>query len=175
VSLQLDSYLVQSTGAYPTFDPALVRLTQPLGWFTRWIGVGTSSGFAAGSGTFTVMMNDPVIWALFVPAIAFVVWTAYRRRLPEYWLIAGSFAILYGFFALVDRPIYVYSALSVVPLGAMALGFASGRLLKKWAFVLLGAAVVWSLYLYPLTSALTVPLAPYSWLLSRVGLLGGGG
>jgi dolichyl-phosphate-mannose-protein mannosyltransferase len=171
-SLQTDSFLVQQTGAYPAFDSALAPLIGPAGWFTRWLAVWTSSGVAAGRGSFTVMMNDPVIWWLFIPAVGYVCWVAWRRRAPELLLLGGSFIILYGFFVSVERPIYLYSALSIVPLGAMATGFAAGRLLRRWSLALLGAVVVWSAYLYPLTSAVSVPVAPYAWLLSLLGVTG---
>lgn len=165
-ALQLDSYLVQQSGAYPTFDQALAPLTGPSGWFVRWMGVGTSSG----TGTYTAIMNDPVLWALFVPAIAYVAFIAFRRGLPELWLLAATFAVLYVFFVAVDRPIYLYSALPIVPLGFMAVGYASCRLLRRWSTVFLAVALAWSLYLYPLTSAVSVPVAPYAWLLGHVGL-----
>lgn len=168
--VQLDSFLVQRTGEYPAFDPALDVITGPAGWFFRWIGVGTNPLVR----TFTVIMNDPVLWVLFVPGVAFLLWMAYKRRLPEYWLLGGSFVVLYTFFITANRPIYLYSALSIVPLGFMAVGYSSGRLLRRWSLPLLAAAVIWSAYLYPLTSAVTVPLAPYAWLLEKVGMLGGG-
>lgn len=170
-SLQVDSYLVQLSGTYPTFDPALSGLTGPGGWFIRWIGLGSESG----ANTFAVIMNNPVLWCLFLPAIAYVGWIAYRRRLPEFWMLSISFIVLYGFFVTADRPIYLYSALPLVPLGFMAVGYAAARLLRRNSLFVLAAAAAWSAYLYPLTSAITVPLAPYAWLLARVGLSGGGG
>lgn len=170
VALQVDSFLVQRTSAYPAFDPALAPLIGPERWFFGWVGVSTNTAVR----TFTVIMNDPVLWAFFIPAMAYLAWIAFRRRLPEHWLIFGTFATLYAFFVLVDRPIYLYSAIPLVPLGFMAVGYAASRLLRRWAVPALAAAVAWSLYLYPLTSAIQVPLTPYAWLLTRVGMGGGG-
>lgn len=170
IAVQVDSFLVQRSAAYPAFDPALAPLVGPERWFVEWVGVSTNTAVR----TFTVIMNDPVLWALFVPAMVYLAWIAFRRRLPEHALIVGTFASLYAFFVLVDRPIYLYSALPLVPLGFMAVAYASSRLLRHWAVPLLFAAAAWSLYLYPLTSALQVPLAPYAWLLMRVGMGGGG-
>lgn len=170
-SLQVDAFLVQQSATYPAFDPALSPLTGPGGWFVRWMGVG-STGIGQ---AYTVIMNNPVLWVLFVPAIAFLGWTAYRRRLPEYWLLASVFVLLYAFFVSVERPIYLYSALPLVPIGFAAVGFASGRLLRKWSLLLLALAVAWCAYLYPLTSAVPVANGAYAWLLPKVGLTGGDG
>ncbi|MHB9003603.1 MAG: glycosyltransferase family 39 protein [Coriobacteriia bacterium] len=173
-AIQLDAFILQGSGAFPTFDPALTPLTGSSRWFVQWMGVGTSSTAVEGSGAFTVIMNDPVVWILFLPAIAYLMWSAYRRRSIEYWLVVGTFIVLYGFFVVVNRPIYLYSAMAVVPFGALALSYAVGRFFRRRSFYALGALLVWSLYLYPLTSGLTVPLWAYAWLLAKFGLAGGG-
>lgn len=171
-SYQLDSFLVQRTASYPAFDPALAPLVGPEGWFTRWMAVSATQFSNGGRGAFTVMMNDPFVWALFVPAAAFLGWQAWRRRLPEAWLLVGVFAVLYAFFLAVERPIYLYSALCLVPVGAIAVGNAVGRLLGRRSLLLLAAVMLWSAYLYPLTSSIPVPVAAYRWPLTALGVTG---
>lgn len=173
-SVQWDSFVLQGTGVFPTFDPALDPLTGAGRWFVQWMGVGTTSTLSEGtSGVFTVIMNDPIVWLLTVPAVGYLLWWAYRHRREEILLIGVTFVVLYAFFALVDRPIYLYSAITVVPFGFMALGWAVGRLLKRRALLVLGAVAAWGLYLYPLTSAVRVPLWAYGWLLQTLGIAGG--
>lgn len=175
VGVQWDAFVLQGTGVFPSFDSALDPLTGAGQWFWRWMGVGTTSSVAEGeSGVFTVIMNDPAVWFLMVPAIGYLLWWAYRNKRDEYLLIGGTFVVLYAFFTLVDRPIYLYSAIAVLPFGFMALGWAAGRLLQKRALVALGVAAAWGLYLYPLTSAVRVPLWAYGWLLQTLGVAGGG-
>lgn len=174
-SVQWDAFVLQGTGVFPTFDAALDPLTGAGRWLMQWMGVGTTTTLAEGtSGVFTVIMNDPVVWLFTAPAVVYLLWWAYRSKRAEYLLIGGTYVVLYAFFALVDRPIYLYSAIAVVPFGFMALGWALGRLLRRRALVALALLVAWGVYLYPLTSAVRVPLWAYGWLLEILGVVGAG-
>ena len=170
-ALQFDALQLQSAGAFPTFADVFAPLAGAEGWFVRWMGIAHGAGAATGS-TVAVgaIMNDPVVWALFVPAVAYLLWTAIRARRVDHALIASAFLVLYGFFVTAQRDIFLYSALSVAPLGFLALGFAAGRIFKQRSPLVLAALGAWSLYLYPLTSAIAVPLGPYAWLLEKLGM-----
>lgn len=171
IALQADALVLQGAGAFPTFSEVFAPLAGAGGWFVRWMGiahgVGTQTGSTVAVGA---IMNDPVVWVLFMPAVAYVLWTAIRSKRVDHLLVGGSFVVLYLFFLTAQRDIFLYSAISVVPFGFLALGFTSGRVLKRRSPVLLAVLALWSLYLYPLTSAIAVPLAPYAWLLGKIGM-----
>lgn len=170
-ALQWDALQLQSAGAFPTFAEVFAPLAGAEGWFVRWMGIAHGVGERTGStGAVGAIMNDPVVWVLFVPAVAYLLWFAVRTKRVEYMLIGGAFVALYGFFLTAQRDIFLYSAMSVAPLGFMALGFAVGRLFKRRSPIVLAVLGAWSLYLYPLTSAIVVPLGPYAWLLEKLGL-----
>lgn len=168
LSLQFDA--VRAQGAGFVFEPALARFAGPGRWFTGWVGGGERIGSNGGWATYTVMMNDPLLWALFLPAAIYLVVLGVRERDRGWVLIGGTFLALYAFFLSVSRPIILYSALSVTPFGFMVLAFAARRLLQERAKVFLWVGVVWSVYLYPLAAGAWCPVWMYRWLLRVMGV-----
>jgi len=118
------------------------------------------------------MANDPVVWIIFVPAVACLLYEGWKRRQFGWVYVGVTFASLYLFFVLASRPILVYSALVIVPFGCLALGYAVDRLPKRLRWASLAFFILWGLYLYPLAAGIAVPLQPYQWLLQRVTTVG---
>jgi len=169
---QRDAFAVQST-SFSGFTPFLQNIVDPEGWMIRWVGLALRRPSDGGE-VVTLMVNNPVIWVLFLPAIVWLLYRGVMTRRAGWVLVALAFVVTYGFFVLTSRPILLYSALAIVPLGALAIAYAADSIggLVKWVF--LAAATAWALYLYPLAAGLGVPLQPYSWLLERVATVGVG-
>jgi hypothetical protein len=100
-----------------------------------------------------------------LPAVVYTLWVGIRDRSPGLLVVAGTFATTYAFFALTSRPIFLYASLSLVPLGFIATCYAVDCLARRWEWPALGVAVLWSLYLLPVTKGLHVPQEAYGWLI----------
>jgi dolichyl-phosphate-mannose-protein mannosyltransferase len=164
ISYHVDALVIQSSGLKGFYG--LETIAHPSRWFTAWMGMGGNSYLPSSYG---LIFNDMPVWLLFAPAVAYLLWTAYQRRDMAEFLIGGCFVVLYAFFLSANRPIFLYSALPLLPFGFIALGIAVDRLLgerARWAF--LAVAVAWSLYLYPIASGVPVRAAAYRWLLPRL-------
>ncbi len=160
VQLQIDAVRVQ--GAAFGFAQ-LDALAGPSRWMSVFVDAAMPLGLPAG-GAETVMTSDPVLWFAFVPLSIFGAWASIRRRDVGLAALAGSFLLLFGFFVVSPRPIYLYSAIVVVPFGLLASTYAVGRLPGRWKWWALGVAVVWSLYLFPLAMSLPFSKALYPFL-----------
>lgn len=165
IILNVNAFRIQASGL-PGMFLELEPIAGPWRWFTGWVGVVVT---AYRPGSFAAMFNDPPVWSLFVPATAYLLWRGYKMRSAPVLLIGGSFALLYVFFLNANRPIMLYSALPLLPFGAMALGFTADRILGKKAWLFLAIAATWSVYLFPLASGVPVSRWAYGWLLARLG------
>lgn len=169
-ALQLDAFRVQGAG-FAGFNPALSAITGPARWFTSWVGIALQRSAASG-GHASLVANDPIVWFLFVPAVGYQLVRALRDRRSDAFVLAAIPVLLYGFFLISPRPILLYSALTVVPFGGLALAHALDRLPCRAGWLALGALSAWGLYLYPLASGLA-RMGPYAWILERVTVIGG--
>lgn len=166
IGLHLDAFAVQGSGFVQSAGQ-LASLAGPGKWFLGWVGAAAPQ---RGSTAYAVMTSNPPLWILFLPAVGYLAYIALKRRVWSWGIVAACFIALYLFFLAVQRSILLYSALPLVPFGFLALGFCAERLLKRWSWTFLGVAVAWSLYLYPVTSAIPVPLGLYAWLLRLLGV-----
>lgn len=169
-SLHIDTYLVQTAGIFPNFDPAILRLAGARRWFTGWVGAGNAISAASDAREVTVMTNNPAIWFLFIPSMIVLARDAWHRRDAGLTAVIASFLALYLLFAVVPRDVMVYSALAVIPFGFLALGLALSKMPQRASFAVLAALVAWSGYLLPLMMATNLAGSPYRWLLSRLGM-----
>jgi dolichyl-phosphate-mannose-protein mannosyltransferase len=162
VSLQRDALLSQgaaNAAVYPS-----LALSGPGRWFVSVVAGGPSTPVVGDIARYSVMMNDPVLWVLFVPAVAYLLWVSVTRRRAVGILLGGTFVLLYGFFVSSPRPIFLYSASAIIGLGFIAVGFAVDRLARQWEWKLLAGAAAWSLYLYPFVSGAAVQTSLYAWI-----------
>lgn len=163
-SLNVDALVIQTSGLKGFAH--LVQLAGPWRWFARWTGVVVTGDLP---GSYAPIFNDLPVWLMFVPAVGYLLWRGCVKRNESVLLVGGSFALLYAFFLTVRRPILLYSSLPLLPFGAMALGFLAESVFRRRAWVFLGAAVAWSVYLFPFASGVPVPAWAYGWLLARLG------
>ena len=131
-------------------------------WFTRpLVYTLVSQDIGGGMGVNVIYLNQPVLWPLVLPAMGFAAYRAVKARDMELGLIAAVFALTYAVFVPVHRPVFMHSALAVLPLGylavAYALGEAMARLSVRWHYAMCGLVVAMGLYLAPVTCGMPVP------------------
>ncbi len=152
------------------FDAVLFKLGTPARWFLSQVGVSIRIGDPAGE-RFLVIASDLPVWILVLPAMAYMAFVAWRERRWEVAAVPAAFALLYVPFLLADRPIFLYSALAVLPVALLGVAFAAGRILRRGAPAFAAAAVLWGLYLRPLAVAAPIDRSRYEAVLERVELI----
>jgi hypothetical protein len=118
-----------------------------------------------------VYTNDLPIWAWTISAVVAMAWRSARSRTLSLALPAIFFGALYALFLFVDRPVFIYSAIPLVPFALTAIAFWVTRVSERlgpWSYrAMVALALAWNLYLYPLVSTKAVPLGPYRALLEH--------
>jgi hypothetical protein len=75
-----------------------------------------------------IAITNPLVWLLTLPAMAFLARRAWRDRRAEDALLVALFAATYAPFLLTSRPIWVHSALAVLPFALVAVAVLVVRL-----------------------------------------------
>jgi len=145
----------------------------PSSWFVRPILFGFRIPAEGSMTQYVVFMNNMPWLLLTLPALLVLAWGLYRNRGPlPIALLLAVFVSTYVQFLIVQRPIFLYSSLALVPFAALAIagvyvqmtaGIGRRNLTVGWAA---GAVTIVGLYLYPLITMKHVPEAMYHPLLS---------
>ncbi len=144
------------------FDPLLAAIGTPTHWFVAPVGLGFQVGGQGSWQSFMVLMNNPPVWILLIPALVYMIVRGAKTRRADYVVIGGCALLLYVSFLLVARPMYVYVAATILPFAFLALGMAVTRILRRAAYAFLTAISAMGTVLYPLVSGGSVPTAFYS-------------
>ena len=174
VEMQISAYRVLQDQALETFANRafLSSVDSPWEWFIKPIISGVKiPGGPEGWGRFFVFMNDPPVWLLTLPALAFFIYRIRKTRTPEWSLITLLFCISYLQFAVVNRPIFLYSAIVVLPFAFIMVAYLLIALADAvgpvWPYrAMMAALLVWGAYLYPFAMNMLVPLSLYAPLLA---------
>jgi dolichyl-phosphate-mannose--protein O-mannosyl transferase len=75
-----------------------------------------------------VAVTNPLVWLLVLPSVAVVAWRAFRLRREEDTLLAALFGATWLPFVLASRPIWLHSALAVMPFALAAVASAAVHL-----------------------------------------------
>jgi len=164
--LQFDAFRIQGP-AFGAIPSDVLSLSGAHRWFMSWVAGGVAMRSGAASSQMSLLLNDPVLWALFVPSAVYLLAVGVQRRRSEWVVLASTFLATYGFFLVSPRPILLYSAMAVVPLGFVMVGFASVHLLRQRWPMFLAVATAWSLYLVPLVVHVSIPTIAYAWLIAK--------
>ncbi len=164
ISLQYDALRIQGAGF--ELSAHLMSLAGADRWFVSW--VGGNETLVDNPGRMSSLVNDPWIWILFVPSAILLCYVAVKKDRAEWFAIGATTLATYAFLISSPRPIIIYSAMAVVPLGCVCLGFAIAYLFKRRGWVVLAAAVAWSLLLYPAVSGVYAPAVLLNWLMGLV-------
>lgn len=157
VGLHADGVRAQGFIDFANMD----ALKGPLRWLFGFILAGGSLWRSGGLASYSITMSNPPVWMLLTPALAWLAWGWRQARKPELALIAFTFVATYVFFVMSPRPIYLYSAVAVLPFALIVIADALAALPRGWRVVAVVLLALWSVYLYPLTSAIPVPPALY--------------
>lgn len=126
-------------------------------------------GFGPGDPVLLIAITNPAVWLLTLPAIAYLAYRARRDQLESQWLLLALFVASYLPFLPTLRPIWVHTALAVVPFSLTAIAYflteASERLRHRRrlliAYVALASICAAPLYLLATGKGLEVgPLKP---------------
>jgi len=164
-ALQVDAVRIQGTAfALPDFEP----LRGAWRWVFGHPKVGYVVARSGGMVTAHVTQSNPVVWWCFTPAVLFGLYQGWRMRNRSLLLLGATFASYFLFCVLSPRPVYLYAALPLVPVGAILLAYLLSRLPARGARVALALLLTSAVYLYPLTAPLPVVPAAYGWLKGSV-------
>lgn len=154
---------------------------RPWEWFLEPIVFGRRELLGDGSmGRFVLEINNPPFRLLVIPALVLVGFHAWKERSARELLVPLLFAAVYALFLGAGRPMFSYSALTVLPFAYLALAravvLAGGWVRRENQIVVafLGCVVLWGIYTFPLISARPVPVALYRPLLAITTIVGGG-
>lgn len=173
IDFVLNIYYSFKTYTSQSYESGLVFLTHTsaLEWFTRPIIVGHGDYSANGQGTFRIYSNNLPIWIWTIPSMIAMTILAVRKRTIKLALPVLIFCASYLLFIGVNRPAFLYSAAPLLPFAFTAIAYGINRLADRFGVVIYYAALIgilsWNLYLYPLVTAIKVPVAVYSHILER--------
>jgi len=107
-----------------------------------------------GKMTLLLAVADPLVWLLVLPAVAMLVYRGIGRRSSGELVTAALFLLAYLPLVITRRPIWVNTALSVLPFALMAVAYLVWNILegkpagKRWAAAYLSLVAVTSAALY---------------------------
>lgn len=172
VELTMNAYRSLQSLQAEGYDAGLFFLghTSAAEWFLRPVIVGQGTLLGAARGEFIVFMNNLPVWILTIPALVGMAVLAARKRSLDLALPVLFFVTAFSLFVLVDRPIFIYSAVPLLPFAFTAIVWGlvelEERIGNKHLFqISLSVLLLWSLYLYPFVTAKKVPMAMYRYLL----------
>jgi len=137
-------------------------------WFIRPIIVGEGI-VGSGSGEFILFSNNLPVWVLTIPSMLALLVIAARKKSLQTALPALLFFGSYLMYLFVKRPAFLYSVVPLLPYAFTAIAFALSRVAERYGariqYGTLAVILAWNMYLYPLATRKTVPLAPYQYIL----------
>jgi dolichyl-phosphate-mannose--protein O-mannosyl transferase len=154
-----------------SFHPMLNELRGPEKWFISHIALGFSLGNGGGHAIYLVIMNNLPVWLFILPALLHMLAAGLKGRDISLLIVSLSFVSLYLPMLMAGRPIFLYTALSLLPFGFTAVAWSLQRLLKRKAHFLLIPLALWCLVLYPLVSGISVPENIYKPIVHYVKIL----
>ncbi len=156
-------------GGYNPADLALPH--QPALWFVEPVAY---ASFTVGSrGPIAlVFLTNPLVWLLVLPAAAVAAREAWRRRDADQAFVVALFAVTYIPFVLTRRPIWVHSALAVLPFAIVlvaSLVVRAGERLSRRRAVAISYLAVTALLSAPLQALATGAglRSPFLWAIAR--------
>lgn len=172
------SYISLQKWSVTTFDQSLFFTKHPNAyeWFVRpvMVGQGTYSGVGEGRGEFILYINNIPVWIFTIPALISMTVISIKRRSLQLAMPALFFFSTYLLYLTVNRPIFIYTAATLLPFAFIAVAFCITHIAERFsAWIYYGALVMmlgWNLYLYPLVTAKKVPVAAYRFILERADI-----
>jgi dolichyl-phosphate-mannose-protein mannosyltransferase len=138
-------------------------------WFLSPLLVGQGTLLEGGKGEFALFCNNLPVWILTLPAMAGLALLSFKRRSLTLALPLLLFCGTYLLYLAVNRPVFLYSASTLLPFAFTAIAICINLLAERFSvrlyYVTAAALLLWSLYLYPFVTAKKVPMTLYGYLL----------
>jgi len=174
IEFTVNAYHAQQSYRLENYDQNLIFVSHASAaeWFLKPIMLGRGTYLGPGKGEFIVYMNNLPVWILTVPSIVILSIIAFGRRTIRIGIPAVFFAATYILFLFVKRPVFIYSAVPLLPFAFTAIAYSFSELAGKFrvkavSVAALSVMLAWNLYLYPFVTAKKVPIAPYRYLLEH--------
>jgi dolichyl-phosphate-mannose-protein mannosyltransferase len=171
IEFTVNAYYAQQSYTLEGYSPNLFFMSHPSAseWFIKPVIMGQGTFIDVDRGEFILYGNNLPLWILTIPAMVGLLITAVRKKSATVALPALFFCSTYMLFLFVKRPVFIYSALPLLPFAftaiAQGMGQLSGRFGRGVYYTSLAVMLAWSLYLYPLVTAKKVPVAPYRYII----------
>jgi dolichyl-phosphate-mannose-protein mannosyltransferase len=134
-------------------------------WFLQPVMVGQGTMLEQGMGEFALFINNLPVWIGTFPSLVCLTVQSLRNKTLLLALPVMMFIATYMLYLLVSRPVFLYSAGTLLPFAFTAVAICVTWLADKFGGRIYYAIVVlvlgWNLYLYPLVTAKKVPVAWY--------------
>ncbi len=169
-SLQSDMFRTMQNLELDMFTTTFAKImpSNPWLWFVKPLIGGMQLAPGRLFSRFLIFMNNPPVWILALPSLAWITYHAWKSKKIDQALVPCLFLAMYLQFLLVDRPIFLYSAIIVVPFAFLAVSATLMNIIDRlprptvrfWqAF---GAVVAWGLYTFPFVMHYNVPAVFYT-------------
>lgn len=170
IDMQLDVYYENQNLVIESFSDYFLKstLSSPSEWFLKPLISAALFAQDGMMGKFFVFMSNPPFWLLTFPAFGYLLYRTQREKDKFLLLVLVLFIAIYLQFVIVKRPIFLYSALVVLPFAYLAVSFLLVSLLSRlnkahfYYTTLLTFIFLWGLYLYPFVTSRFVPIFLYS-------------
>lgn len=176
IGMQADIYRYNQSFILQTFGDSFLRSTpsSPSAWFVKPLLSIDLFNRQGTLGQFFVFMNNPPVWLLTLPALGYALYRIGKNNDRYLILTVLLFISTYLQFVAVNRPIFLYSAITVLPAVHLLVAYFLVSLLSRlknanYFTVLMTLILCWGLYLYPFVTSRFVPIILYSPFLKGAG------
>lgn len=170
--LQFDAFRELQAQDIKTFISPFIRssMSSPVEWFIKPMIHVTKDLSTGMAGQYTAYIGNVPVWMLTFPSFALLLYSSYKKRNIELAMVAVLFCASYFQFAVVMRPVFLYSAIIVLPYAYLATSYLLVTLAEQTRRPLVAVGVIALLlttigfYYYPLVTDRVVPALFYDYL-----------
>ena len=165
-AFRIDNYL----GSFVRFMPS----TSPWNWFVMPLISASPINASDKYAKFMIIMNNFPVWFFAIPACLWSIYTIIRERNKPLLLMLMLFLVSYGQFAVVNRPLFLYTATAVLPFLYLLISFFIVDIMRRITpsplpyRLVIFLVIAWGIYLYPFITGRVVPVELYTPLLKLV-------
>jgi dolichyl-phosphate-mannose--protein O-mannosyl transferase len=171
--MQVDMFREMTSMAITGFKQQLAEIGSSYYWFIKPMFYAFPLGGEGPWRKVLVMMNNPPVWLLVLPSSAYLLFLQRHRMDRKLILLIAIFAAVYVQFLLTSRPVFLYSALAVLPFALLLVAVAVVRVSEMFKrpeslvrSIMLGF-LIWSMMVYPLATGRSTPIGLSGLFLSR--------
>lgn len=180
IRMRLDAFVQNQhyTAGIYTYGWYLKAGGAPWEWFLKPFVFGHRIFSDGETGRFLLEINNPLFRLMVLPAVCLSAFCAWQKRSERELLVPALFVACYALILLVNRPMFSYSSLVLLPFAYLALSKAFVSLAQRYnkekpaAIVLLVCLFISGCYLFPLVAGFSIPTGVYQPVLSLAKIIG---